>query len=140
LLVGCASRPKPQAPPVQAISPVISYALSFQGTPYVYGKSSPEEGFDCSGFVWYVYRHYGVMLPRTAEQMAYALPEIEPDERRPGDLVLFNTGGKWFSHVGLYMGHDEFVHASSAKAGVIVSSMDKPYWRERLVGVRRPVH
>ncbi|MFM8332200.1 MAG: C40 family peptidase, partial [Candidatus Methylumidiphilus sp.] len=137
LLSGCATTPKPASPPRAA--GLLEYALSLQGTPYAWGKSSPEEGFDCSGFVWHVYRHeYGVTLPRTAEQMALGLPEVDPEDRQPGDLLLFNTGGKFYSHVALYLGSDAFVHASSAKTEVIVSNLGKPYWRERLVGVRRP--
>jgi len=141
LLAGCATKPKTVR--IESIPPaneLLSYALSFQGTPYSWGKSSPEEGFDCSGFVWYVYRQFGYQLPRTAEQMANYLPEVEAEQRKPGDLLFFDSNEKQYSHVGLYLGDDAFIHASSSKGGVIISNMNQPYWQEHLVGVRRPAH
>ncbi|SMF95817.1 Cell wall-associated hydrolase, NlpC family [Methylomagnum ishizawai] len=143
LLAGCASTPKPPPPRPAAsrahMGPVIDYALSLQGTPYVWGGESMEEGgFDCSGFVQHVYRRHGVRLPRTARQMAEALPPLDRRDKRPGDLLFFNTTGEPYSHVGIYIGHNAFVHSSSAKGGVIVSSLDKPYWWEHLLGIRRP--
>ena len=141
LAAGCAHKPR-QAPAPHRTSrtaPVVQYALSFQGTPYVWGAETPEEGFDCSGFVQYVYRRYGIHLPRTAYQMAMALPSVDHRARRPGDLVFFNTTGKPYSHVGIYIGRNAFVHSSSAKGGVIVSSLDKPYWVDHFLGLRRPV-
>lgn len=139
LAAGCASTPKAPPPAPDAAAQVVEYALSLEGSPYVYGKASPEEGFDCSGFVWHVYRRQGVRLPRTTEQMALVLPEVEPGERRPGDLLFFHTSGKPFSHVALYLGGEEFIHAPSSKTGrVMVSGLGQPYWRQRLVGVRRP--
>jgi cell wall-associated NlpC family hydrolase len=136
LLAGCASRPKP--PRQVHASPVVSYALSLQGAPYRWGKESPGEGFDCSGFVRHVFGRYGIRLPRTAHQQASALPAVDSRGRRPGDLVFFNTTGAPYSHVGLYIGHNAFVHASSVKGRVIVSSLDRPYWWEHFLGVRRP--
>jgi cell wall-associated NlpC family hydrolase len=142
LFAGCAGKPrhKPKPPPAQRtqVNPVVQYALSFQGTPYVWGAESPEEGFDCSGFVQFVYGRYGIPLPRTAYQMAMALPAVDSHARRPGDLVFFNTTGKPYSHVGIYIGNNAFVHSSSAKKGVIVSSLDKRYWVEHFLGIRRP--
>lgn len=139
VLAGCAGTPK--TPPGAARyvrNPVVDYALSFKGTPYVWGGESPAEGFDCSGFVQYVYRHHGVYLPRTAYQMARSLPAEDSRRRRPGDLVFFNTTGKPYSHVGIYIGRNAFVHASSAKGGVIVSSLERPYWWGHFLGIRRP--
>jgi cell wall-associated NlpC family hydrolase len=139
LFAGCASKPKkPAMARRPAGSPVVSYALSFQGTPYTWGGETPEEGFDCSGFVQYVYARHGVRLPRTARQMAGALPPLDGRSRLPGDLVFFNTTGEPYSHVGIYIGNNAFVHSSSAKGGVIVSSLDKPYWVEHFLGLRRP--
>lgn len=139
LLSGCASTPKPPPPSASPTAGVINYALSLEGAPYRAGKASPEEGFDCSGFVWHVYRRHGLALPRTAEQMALALPEVGAEERRPGDLLFFQTGEKPFSHVALYLGGESFIHAPSSKTGhVMVSGLGQPYWRQRLSGVRRP--
>jgi cell wall-associated NlpC family hydrolase len=120
---------------------VVDAALNLKGTPYVWGGNTPDEGFDCSGFVRYVYGKHGVRLPRTARQMALALPEIDWDERQPGDLLFFNTTGDEYSHVGIYMGKNTFVHASSRFEGgqVTVSDANRPYWMQHLTGVRRPL-
>lgn len=140
LLSGCASSPK-TAPIDSGLSQrIVDYALSLDGSPYAYGKSSPEEGFDCSGFVWHVYRKNGLTIPRTAGQMASTLPEVDPDSRRPSDLLFFHTEDKPFSHVALYLGNDAFIHAPSSKTGrVMVSHLENPYWRRHLSGVRRPI-
>lgn len=141
LASGCASTQKKaaQLPANDYTSRVVDYALSLQGAPYAYGKASPEEGFDCSGFIWHVYRRHGVALPRTVEQMALALPEVSLNARRPGDLLFFDINGKVYSHVALYLGGEAFIHAPSSKTGrIMVSGLDKPYWRTRLAAVRRP--
>lgn len=141
LLSACASTQKKTTQPAanDYTRRVVDYALSLQGTPYAYGKASPEEGFDCSGFIWHVYRRHGVALPRTVEQMALALPEVSLNARRPGDLLFFDTNGKLYSHVALYLGGEAFIHAPSSKTGkVMVSGLDKAYWRTRLTAVRRP--
>jgi cell wall-associated NlpC family hydrolase len=141
LLAACSSAPKmvpEKAPAVQMHLPrVTHYALSLVGTPYRYGSASREEGFDCSGFVYHVYQRHGILLPRTAREMAVALPR--PGDLRSGDLVFFNTGSGAFSHVGLFISGDQFVHAPSNRTGkVLVSSLSNPYWRKHFTGVRRP--
>lgn len=139
-IAGCSSTPdiKP-AIPEQANQPVIDYALSLQGTPYVYGKASPEEGFDCSGFVMHVYGQHGVKLPRTAREMARALPPVTKAEMRSGDLVFFNTNGNTYSHVGIFLNADKFIHAPSKRTGyVLISSLNNSYWRRHFTGIRRP--
>ncbi len=140
VLGSCATKPTPKITSESSdASEILDYALSLKGTPYRWGKSSPDEGFDCSGFVWHVYRQYGYSIPRTAAQIANQLPEVETDDRRPGDLLVFNLGDKAFAHVGLYLGNDSFIHASSGKAAsVTVSNLDTPYWWGRFAGVRRP--
>mgnify|MGYP001297137969 CR=1 FL=1 len=142
LLAGCAGTREAKRtvhyPDYPDSSAVVGYALSLQGAPYRYGAGSPREGFDCSGFVKHVYEKYGVRLPRTAHQIAAATPRIDSRNRRPGDLVFFNTTGQPFSHVGIYVGNDTFVHSSSVKGKVIVSSLERPYWLERFLGIRRP--
>ena len=139
LFTGCASVPeiKPAAHARQ--SPVITYALSLQGVPYRYGKDSPEEGFDCSGFVKHVYEKQGITLPRTVKEMASSLPQIPKEDVHSGDLVFFNTNGKPFSHVGIYVNNDKFVHAPRRRTGrVLVSSLKNQYWHKHYVGARRP--
>lgn len=140
-LAGCASGPAIKPPPLESgqTAKVVDYALSLQGAPYRPGKASPEEGFDCSGFIAHVYRTHGVPLPRTSRDMALTLPTVEPRQRRPGDLLFFDTGGKPYSHVGLYVGDNRFVHAPSSRTGrVMVSNLYQPYWWQRFTGVRRP--
>lgn len=138
-LSGCSNAPEVKPIAVENRKPLIDYALSLQGTPYRWGKSSPEEGFDCSGFVQHVYKQYGVNLPRTVHQMAITLPEVSKNDLSEGDLLLFNTKGNSASHVGLYICDDKFVHAPSKRAGKVqVASLNNSYWRKRFIGVRRP--
>ena len=148
LLSGCAGdidiKPEPVAPrhvvKKSVNAPVVDYALQFQGAPYSYGNASPEKGFDCSGFVKYVYDQNGVHLPRTVKEMANALTPVPNDKIHSGDLVFFNTSGDSFSHVGIYTNGSNFIHAPSSKTGkVTVSSLKNNYWRERFIDARRPV-
>jgi cell wall-associated NlpC family hydrolase len=137
LFSGCAS--VPEIKPVANHSPMVSYALSLQGAPYRYGKSSPDEGFDCSGFVKHVYEHHGIALPRTAQGMAQSLRQVPKSDLHSGDLVFFNTNGKPFSHVGIYVNNDDFIHAPSHRSGkVLVSSLKSKYWENRYSCARRP--
>jgi cell wall-associated NlpC family hydrolase len=140
LVSGCASGPETKpAVTVADYSPTVSYALSLQGTPYRYGKSSPEEGFDCSGFVQHVYGHQGIALPRTVQGMAKSLNQVPKNDLHSGDLVFFNINGKPFSHVGIYVSDDNFIHAPSQRTGrVLVSSLKNRYWEERFICARRP--
>jgi cell wall-associated NlpC family hydrolase len=140
LLSGCASTPEIEPhPQYESYTPLINYALSLQGTPYRAGKETPEEGFDCSGFVKHVYSKHGVWLPRRTSEMASALPSVPANYLRSGDLVFFNTSGHTYSHVGIFIENDKFIHAPSSRTGrVLVSSMNNNYWRQRYVGARRP--
>ena len=119
--------------------PVLKYALSLQGTPYNYGGDNPDDGFDCSGFVKHVYERQGIKLPRRAYDMALALPVINKDQIRSGDLVFFNVDGRPYSHVGIYLSNTQFIHAPSEQTGrVLVSTLNNSYWQQRYSGVRRP--
>lgn len=139
-LAGCTTTPEIKPVVVQKPDSLIDYALSLQGVPYRYGKETPEDGFDCSGFVRHVYGRQGIRLPRTVKEMAAVLPPISKDSLRSGDLVFFNTdSSNYFSHVGILVERDKFIHAASSRTGkVLVSSMKNSYWRKRFVGVRRP--
>jgi cell wall-associated NlpC family hydrolase len=109
-------------------------ALRFLGTPYVFGGTSTS-GFDCSAYVQHVYAMVGISLPRTADaQYDYGKPAV--GGVRPGDLVFFETYTEGVSHVGIYLGHGEFVHASSSH-GVMVSKLSDSYWASRYVGAKR---
>lgn len=115
------------------------YAVSLVGSPYRLGGTSPESGLDCSGFVGHVYRETtGIMLPRDSRAISQAAQPLAQAELLPGDLVFFNTLNRAFSHVGIYLGDDRFVHAASSRSGaVMVSSLNNRYWRERYDGARR---
>jgi cell wall-associated NlpC family hydrolase len=138
LLAACSSTPEIK-PIVQSQESLISYALSLQGSPYRWGKETPGEGFDCSGFVQHVYAKHGIRLPRTARAMATALPVVSMYDLRAGDLVFFNTLGKTYSHVGIFLHDDIFIHAPNRRLGkVLVSSLSNIYWHKHYVGARRP--
>ena len=108
-------------------------ALRFLGAPYVFGGTS-SSGFDCSGFVQHVFGMLGIALPRTADAQ-YDAGKPAVGGPRAGDLVFFDTYGG-VSHVGIYLGHGEFVHASSSH-GVMVSKLSESYWASRYVGAKR---
>lgn len=121
-----------------ALNNLAFYALSLSGTPYKYGGSSPESGFDCSGFVGHVFRQtLGIDLPRSAHEIIRIGQAIKTNELRPGDLVFYNTLKRAFSHVGIYLGDDRFVHSPSRGGGVRVENMQENYWRKRFNGARR---
>ena len=149
-LAGCQSGP---APKIQRADPVLStiddrpkdvqselsmYALSQLGIPYANGGTSPEEGFDCSGLVYYVYRNAtGLQLPRTTFALFKIGRIVEPMDLRPGDLVFYNTMSRAYSHVGIYMGEQRFIHAPSTGGVVRMESMQADYWAQRYNGARR---
>lgn len=119
-------------------SEVALYAMSLADTPYRYGGNSRDDGFDCSGFVRYVFENsLGVSLPRTSAGMSGLGAVLDGEELRPGDLVFFNTRKRPFSHVGIYLGEDRFVHAPGNGKGVMVVNMRERYWRTRYDGARR---
>ena len=107
----------------------------YEGTPYRYGGTNAR-GFDCSGFIGKAYQEaFGMDLPRTTSQMLAQGNNVPPDELRPGDIVFFNIRGKE-SHAGIFMGGDDFIHASTS-VGVTQSSLNGYYWRGRLTQARR---
>jgi cell wall-associated NlpC family hydrolase len=109
-------------------------ALRFLGVPYAFGGTS-SNGFDCSGYVQHVYALLGLRLPRTADAQFTAGKLVRGALVR-GDLVFFETYAAGASHVGIYLGNDEFVHASSSR-GVTVSSLHERYWSARYLGAKR---
>lgn len=110
-------------------------ALTLRGTPYRNGGSDPA-GFDCSGFVWYVFAQHGVKMPRTVGELARIGTNVNGGVE-PGDLVFFNTTGAGPSHVGIAIGGDEFIHAPSTNGEVRVERLGASYWSTRFVGARR---
>lgn len=119
-------------------SQLMNTALGLIGVPYRMGGNSAETGFDCSGFVRYVYANtLGLVLPRRAAEQAQATTPIAKDELRPGDLVFFNTMRRAFSHVGVYLGDGKFIHSPSKGDSVKISDMNDRYWARRFNGARR---
>lgn len=147
---GCASsnavpRPFPTPSPAAAGEParnapggdaVAETALSLQGSPYRNGGADPA-GFDCSGFVEYVFARHGVWMPRTVREQFQMGRTVKADALHPGDLVFFDTGGSPASHVGVMIDSGRFVHAPSSRGQVRVESLAARYWAQRFVGARR---
>ncbi|MDG9966686.1 C40 family peptidase [Achromobacter mucicolens] len=117
---------------------MVSEALNHLGIRYRFGGSTPETGFDCSGLVAYsAERGLGLKLPRNAAEIAQQGVSVAKNELQVGDLVFFNTMGRRYSHVGIYLGDDRFVHSPSAGGVVRVESMTMAYWSKRYNGARR---
>ena len=114
------------------------HALSHIGVPYRYGGASPDTGFDCSGLVQYVYsRGAGVTLPRNTQALAEVGAPVAPEALEPGDLVFFDTLRKPYSHVGIYLGDQRFIHAPTTGGKVELVDMRDRYWQTRFNGARR---
>jgi cell wall-associated NlpC family hydrolase len=126
----------PAASLPSSIVPIVGTALGLRGVPYRSGGSDPS-GFDCSGFIWYVFAQHGLALPRTVSEL-YAVGErVGPDDLEAGDLVFFRTEGGTISHVGMAIGGEEFVHAPNSRGEVRVERMRSGYWLSRYAGARR---
>lgn len=118
---------------------VLQRALALLGTPYRWGGSSPDSGFDCSGLVGYVFRNaIGIELPRVSREMAKTgAPVADRASLAAGDLVFFSRRGGEVDHVGIYVGEGNFVHAPRTGRDVTVSSLDSGYWSEKFLKARR---
>lgn len=118
-------------------SEVVAYAKTLLGSPYVYGGKSPS-GFDCSGFTSYVYGHFGISLNRSSGgQTANGAP-VSRSELKAGDLLFFSEGGR-ISHVGIYVGGNKMIHASTSRTGVIISSLSEPFYANTYTCARRVI-
>ena len=139
-------RPAPASQPVAVATtgsakPADGYAiagtaLDLRGSPYRDGGADPT-GFDCSGFVEYVFGQHGVAVPRTVTDLYRAGRDVSPQDLQPGDLVFFSTTAPGPTHVGMAIGGDEFVHAPSSAGVVRVERISGAYWARRFVGARR---
>ncbi len=139
LLAGCASAPTVK--PVTGYTPAAAEkaaatARSMVGRPYKYKGDSPS-GFDCSGLVRYSYLTAGIEVPHSADALREATRPISIRQARKGDLLFFTELGKKYSHVGIYEGDDQFVHAPSTGKHVRIDSLRDPYWKKHFLGARR---
>ncbi|MBD7943120.1 C40 family peptidase [Psychrobacillus sp. Sa2BUA9] len=119
-----------------ASNKIVSSANNLIGIKYRYGGTT-KAGFDCSGFIGYVYKSNGITLPRTAAGMYSKGTSVKKANLAVGDLVFFNTSGKGVSHVGMFIGNGKFIHASTSK-GVRVDKINDPYyWGKKYVGAKK---
>jgi cell wall-associated NlpC family hydrolase len=117
---------------------VILQGLKLVGVRYRFGGNDEDKGLDCSGFVRLVFKDsLGAQLPRTAAEMSQVGQRIDTSQLKPGDLVFFNTMRRAFSHVGIYLGDNHFLHAPRTGAEVRVENMEDSYWIKRYNGARR---
>ena len=120
------------------IKTVLQRSFALLGTPYRWGGSSPENGFDCSGLVGYVFRTIGIDLPRVSRAMAHeGAPVADRAALAEGDLVFFGRSGGRVDHVGIYIGDGKFVHAPRTGRDVTVSSLATGYWSQKYLQARR---
>lgn len=121
-----------------AAQDVILQGLKLVGVRYRFGGNDESSGLDCSGFVRLVFKDsVGAQLPRTAAEMSQVGQRIDTSQLKPGDLVFFNTMRRTFSHVGIYLGDNHFLHAPRTGAEVRVENMEDSYWIKRYNGARR---
>lgn len=143
LLGGCAGRGAAPVPAEHGFAghpgmALVTTARSQIGTPYAYGGYSPEQGFDCSGFVWWVHAQNGLDVPRSAHEQWAGGRFVPPSERQPGDVAVFRTGGKPKDlHVGIVTERGTIVHSPKTGAVVREEPMTIPYWSSRYLGTKR---
>ena len=121
------------------ITSVLNTGLGYLGVPYRFGGTGPlAGGFDCSGLIKKVFGDaIGMSLPRTAAEMAQVGEKVGRQDLKPGDLVFFNTMNRTFSHAGIYLGENKFIHAPSTGSVVRIDNMEQDYWSKRFTGARR---
>lgn len=145
LLAACSSR-APSAPAGATAAPVpgdpgsavVAMARSQIGTPYQHGGCSPDEGYDCSGLVWWTFRQQGLDVPRTSHGQWGHGRFVAPNERRPGDVVVFRIGhGAKDLHVGIFTERGSFVHSPKTGETVREEPLSMPYWQKRYLGAKR---
>ena len=116
---------------------LVRHGMTYVGVRYRFGGTTRETGLDCSGLMLNVFQHAGVDLPRRAADMARLGIEVDKNDLQPGDLVFFNTRRQAYSHVGLYVGDGQFLHAPSSGGQVRLEDMNGRYWVARYNGARR---
>ena len=116
---------------------IVQEAKKYMGVPYVFGGATPA-GFDCSGYIQYIFRKAGHELPRTADYQFFQGTIVGRSNLREGDVVFFETYEPGRSHNGIYVGNGQFIHASSTR-GIMISQLDESYWATRYLGARRMI-
>jgi cell wall-associated NlpC family hydrolase len=138
VVAGCANAPQPTERAAGGVGErAAQQAAELVGKPYRYGGASPSTGFDCSGLVQWSYAQAGRKLPRSTDEQRAAANRIKVSELRRGDLIFFDQEGKKHSHVGIYVGNGEFVHAPSSGKRVRRDRLDAPYWSKHISEARR---
>ena len=132
-----ADAPHVSAPGEGAVGDLILQAVSLMGIAYRFGGNTPVNGFDCSGFIRYIFQSAGVNLPRSAAEQAQVGHPVSRDELKPGDVLFFNTRGFNYSHNGLYLGNGRFIHAPRTGKNIEIASLSASYWSGRFNGARR---
>lgn len=112
---------------------IAAYALQHLGCAYRWGGTSPDTGFDCSGFVWYVYKHFGYTIQRVACNQAAEGVHVDHADIQPGDILCFYQGDNYIGHSGIYIGNGQFIHSSTETTGVIISDLNTDNYEARRV-------
>jgi cell wall-associated NlpC family hydrolase len=139
---GASSAPRPTSMPMLVaplLADLIQTALGFRGVPYRLGGDSPTAGFDCSGFVQYVFSLNHIPLPRTVLEQSAIGRRIRPRDVQAGDLLFFAVDSRSVSHVGLATGAAEFIHAPAENGVVRTENVESPYWKGRFLEARRVI-
>ena len=139
LLTACGAFSSGPAP--ESARKAVKTAYTQMGKKYRPGGSSPQKGFDCSGLIWWAYRENGVKVPRITTDQAHAGQQVALSAARQGDILVFRTGsGPRGLHTGIYAGGNSFIHSPRQGENVRVESLEIPYWRNKLIAVRRVVN
>ena len=131
-------RPSRDQAPNRLARQVTTLAKQLRSTPYVWGGNSPN-GFDCSGYIYYIFHYFNLELPRMADEQYEVGISVKRSELQEGDLVYFSTYMPGPSHVGLYIGENKFIHASSAAGKVIITPLTAEYYQTNFIGARRVI-
>ena len=139
ILCGCGVRKTILPDRIVNSGALIETAVAYKGVPYTYGGSTPE-GFDCSGFLFFVFNRHGISLSRTVAMQSRSGRKVTKSHLKPGDIVFFHTRGIFTrpTHAGLYIGNGNFIHAGSLPpAYVRIDSLDNPYYKRRFLFGRK---
>lgn len=151
LIAACGGGPRPRHAPATAVraapasrgiaqpNDILFRAIGLVGTPYHWGGNTPQSGFDCSGLIVYVFNEVaGIALPRTVQDIhALDLVEVPRSRLQGGDLLFFNPADHGYTHIGIYVGQDRFVHAPNEGGTVRLDLLTNPYWEKHYAGAKR---